>query len=139
MTTETKKRSFFRSPQYVFGFLLLLVVPQLIAITSEFREGFRPFKHEPVRVPFSWDMFSNRVERCALEWSPPLKGPEGALASLKQFGTTLEWDVIYDHVDNYRAMGLWLCGMGGPNNGSHVRLKCFLPQGTRIEDDIACR
>ncbi len=126
------------SPFYLVGFLLLVGVPQLFAIIFQFKMGFSPFVHDPVRVPFSWDMFSNRVERCGVTWDPPLQGPLGALSSLRQFGTTMEFDIIYDHIDQYRGVAQWLCGMGGPHNGSRIRLRCFVPKGTEIDDELAC-
>ena len=122
-----------------FVFILILFVPQLPAFSLQFTRGFVPFVHEPGRVPLSWDMFSTPVERCRLEWQPPLSIPGRRLGSFAELGTRLEWDVIYDHVSDYRQTGRLFCLLGaGERVPRRMALDCFLPSGIEIRDENTC-
>jgi len=123
----------------VFAFILVLFVPQLIAFFLQFKEGFVPFVHEPRRIALSWDMFSTPVERCRLAWEPPVSLPGKALGSFVEMGTRLEWDPMFDHVDEYRQTGQVFCLLGGGKIAkSRIVLDCFLPSGVESRDDIPC-
>ena len=54
-------------PQRLAAVLVLtgLVAVQAIAFGAQLATGFRPFGAAPGRVPFSWDMFAIRLDRCA--------------------------------------------------------------------------
>jgi len=127
-----------RYPLFIALFIFFLGTSQMYAFGLQWARGFFPFIHEPARVPFSWDMFANRVERCALSWTPAIKVGEHELSSLHEATTSFEWDVTYDHALDYRANGIGLCQLGrrGP---TQAHLHCFLPNGSEFYDDIDCK
>jgi hypothetical protein len=126
-----------RSPAYVLSFVLFISVFQVIPFGVQFVHGFRPFGREPIRVPFSWDMFATRVERCSIKWDPPIRGPGSGFSSLRQLGTLLEWDDIEDHIEDYRHIARWVCFVGSKT--TRIRLHCFLPTGIETDDEIKCK
>jgi hypothetical protein len=126
-----------RTPIYVAIFLLTLSAPQLVATASQFYFGFRPFAHDPVRVPLSWDMFATRVERCTLSWGLPLKFSSQSIYSLRDIELPLEWDIIFDHVDDYRAVKKGIC-QSFAMSPTQAQMHCFLPDGTETEEASDC-
>jgi hypothetical protein len=126
-----------QSPIFVAAFVFLLAATQVGALGVQFVRGFRLMGHEPVRVPFSWDMFANRVERCILNWDPPLATQIGPFSSLRQLGTKLEWEVVYDHKEDYERIGQWVCHAGGEN--TRVHLRCFQLDGSQTNHELSCR
>ena len=116
-----------RSPRTVACFLALLILPQAAAFLDQFARGFRPFGPAPVRVPLSWDMFAVRIERCALNWSPPVRTPLGTLSSLHDLSPMLEWDLVSDSAESYRFWARWGCRFAKPP--TRVSLSCFYPDG----------
>jgi hypothetical protein len=126
-----------RSPLYVLAFLLILGVPQLAAFAMQFNLGFRPFMSEPTRVPLSWDMFSNRVDRCVVKWSSPLQMGAHTISSLRDVELPLEWDIIFDEAGMYRAASESLCRAfaTGPNE---TQLHCYFNNGTETQDAFKC-
>jgi hypothetical protein len=126
-----------KNPVYVAGFLLLLVVPQLAAIRGQLQAGYRPFTHVPIRVPLSWDMFSTAITRCDVHWDPPVVVRGTTLASLRQAGSALEWDPVYDRMEDY-AMAARI-GCSGARPGTTVRLTCFTYEGRTVTDAFPCR
>jgi hypothetical protein len=138
---EKLKVDVFDSPLYVMVFLLLLVGGQIRAFYHQFELGFRPFIHEPVRVPFSWDMFAVKSERCLLSWDPPLKAtPIGVLKELKQFSAPFEWDVIYDSPESYQLAGQTGCSFDSGLRSSTIkfRIRCFNLAGIEVEHEFPC-
>jgi hypothetical protein len=125
-----------RSPVYVVIFLSLLSAPQLSALVTQFTQGFRPFVSDPARVTLSWDMFSNRVERCVMEFERKMDSGTAIYLPMRGLGTRLEWDVIFDRHDDYRNAGMVLCRQG-PGT-TQVRLHCYLPDGTQTHEEFAC-
>jgi hypothetical protein len=119
-------------------FLAILIIPQLAALGLQFALGFRPFRQDPVRVALSWDMFSNRVERCVLSWNPPLNTPGAPLTSLHEAGLSLEWDLILDRMGSYAMLGHGLCRQWG-SPLTQVQMQCFLPAGTEAHYAMPCR
>lgn len=128
---------FTRAPWYKFAFVLFLAVPQLIAFYSQFASGFRPFVQEPTRVPLSWDMFANRMERCRVEWTPTIYVGPRALSALRDVQLSLEWDIIFDHREDYRGAASWFC-QNYAVSPTRVQLHCFLPQGEDLDDGFSC-
>src|SRR5665213_2805395 len=100
---------FERSPIYILIFLIFLSAPQLAAMGVQFYSGYRPFAGDPVRVPLSWDMFATRVERCTLSWNAPLNFNSQSIYSLRDIELPLEWDIIFDHVENYKVVKERIC------------------------------
>ena len=130
-----------QGPRSIALFILMLAVVQAAAFERQFILGFVPFVHEPTRVPFSWDMFANRVERCTLEWAPPLQLGDHQLARLRDVEVPFEWDVTFDRAADYRMTGDWLCHMGGFQKGpgsTQVKMKCFIQNGTEFHDQFNC-
>ena len=130
-------RRFDPSALYVFAFIGCLAIPQLGALGIQFARGYRPFGHQAERVPFSWDMFANRVERCTVEWTPALQIEKHRLTSLHGLDLPFEWDIALDSVETYRAVAGNLCRKAGAPS-TRARLHCFLPDGTEMDDDAYC-
>jgi hypothetical protein len=118
-------------------FIVLLTLVQLTAIGLQFARGFRPFRRPPSRVPFSWDMFANPLERCQLIWTPPLHTPGVPLASLRQAGLRWEWDIIFDRVSAYEFFARAVCRQWG-DRSAVAELNCFLPDGTEEYRAFPC-
>ncbi len=130
--------SFSRSPTCVALFVSLLVIVQLVAVVMQFRQGFFPFRGDAVRVPFSWDMFANRLERCSTHWNPPIRINEHVLGSLRDVELPFEWDLILDWVNYYRLMMQELCGNFG-TGPTRAKLHCYLHTGTTIYYEFKCK
>src|SRR5262249_39155039 len=71
-----------------------LVIVQALAFGAQIKAGFRPFGAPPRRVPFSWDMFAVRIERCDLRWDPPLPLGDG-VTHLHDMAPAVEWDPVF--------------------------------------------
>lgn len=125
-----------RSPIYVAIFLFSLVLPQLLAIDAQFIKGFRPLRHEPTRVPLSWDMFANTVQRCTLAWDPPIHVFGLTFSSFKDLGARMEWNVVYDRAEDYRAAARWICRVS--RKPIWIKLHCFFPNGSEDKSDYHC-
>ena len=132
-------RSLDRSPRCVASFVLFLVLAQLYAFGLQFARGFRPFVHEPGRVPLSWDMFANKLERCVLSWTPAIPTPAGTISSLKELGTGVEWDIVYDRASDYEMIEKWVCSSVYLNGGIKISRHCFFPNGTETRHENNCR
>jgi hypothetical protein len=130
-------KGFWRSPECVLAFIVCVSIPQFVALTAQFERGFRPFLSEPSRVPFSWDMFSNRVERCAVRWEPPGQWHGKELSALSDLIAPLEWDPVFDHADTYRRVAEEGCREKTRVPGRAV-VTCFFPDGTWSEDEYRC-
>jgi len=118
-------------------FLLSLVIPQLVAFSTQFARGFIPFTTAPGRVPYSWDMFAPPTERCILTWTPPLQIGRKTISSFNEMGPTLEWDIAYERPQDYVDAGLKFCArFGVAGNKAHMR--CFHMNGTESENSFAC-
>ena len=125
-----------RSPAYVASFVLLLALPQAWALAEQLRLGYRPFGHAPVRVPLSWDMFSTAISRCDVRWDPPLDLGPKKLARMREAGVTLEWDPVYDRVEDYAYAGRIGCAFGSPARSSAAVLH---EDGKATRDGFRCR
>jgi hypothetical protein len=132
----TQSARFCRSPTFIALGLFLISLFELVSLGRQFTQGFRPFLNEPVRVNFSWDMFATRVERCTMQWAPALNVPRPDFSSLRQLGSRYEWDIIYDHAEDYRMLARWVCSVG--NSATRIKLHCFFPNGTESNDEIHC-
>jgi hypothetical protein len=107
-----------------------LVTLQALAFGAQIRAGFRPFGGPPGRVPFSWDMFAVRIERCDLRWDPPLPLGDG-VDRLRDVAPALGWDPVFDRCEEYREAGLEGCYFArGP---TRVILRCVTPEGDVVD------
>ena len=127
-----------RRPAYVAAFLLFLVTPQAVALALQFHRGFRPFVHPPSRVALSWDMFAIEISRCDLRWNPPLDVVGHPLPSLRSAGQPLEWDPVFNNVEQYAAAGRYGCDYARPNTPTRVSLTCATAEGQIVRDDFPC-
>jgi hypothetical protein len=126
-----------RRPAVVALLVALLAGAQLAALGAQWRAGFRPFVHEPGRVPLSWDMFAVRIERCDVAWAPSLPVDDGPpIARMSERARPLEWFAVYDTRESYRAVGLQGCSLARP--GTRVTLSCHLPDGTSAREAFDC-
>ncbi len=121
----------------VVGFLVGLVLVQVIAFAFQFKSGFRPFLQEPIRVPFSWDMFSIPVERCVIEWDPPLSGGKRVIRRFHDLGLPFEWEPVYNKTEDYHSAGFQFCSLWGTKQ-TRMKEKCFLRDGTVRENESNC-
>jgi hypothetical protein len=126
-----------RRPLQVFAFLLLLTIPQAVALVQQFREGYRPFTAAAHRVPFSWDMFAVRIERCDVAWAPPLPLADGPLSRLHESAKSLEWDFTLDSQTDYHNLAGWTCSAF--RGTVRARISCYTPEGKVVPSVVACR
>jgi hypothetical protein len=107
------------------------------AIGGQLEAGYRPFTHVPIRVALSWDMFSTAITRCDVHWDPPVVVRGTRLASLREAGTALEWDPVYDRMQDYVMAAR--VGCSGARPGTTAHLTCFTAEGQTVTDALACR
>lgn len=86
---------------YVALILALLAGVQVWAQVGQVASGYRPLTHAPVRVPFSWDMFAIKIERCAVSWQPPLLIDGKPVAKWRDRSAALEFDTVFDEAFYY--------------------------------------
>jgi hypothetical protein len=124
----TSPRGLAYRPWLATGFLIAIVSVQAAALARQFQRGFRPLRVTPTRVPLSWDMFSVRIERCGIEWTPalPLR-PGKAYPSLRSMAPRLEWDPVYDTAADYFAAAGFGCRMR--HAPTRVRMRCMTRYG----------
>ena len=112
-----------------------IVTIQALAYGAQIASGFRPFGAPPGRVPFSWDMFAGRIERCDLRWTPSLPLGDG-VSRLRDVAPALEWDPVHSRRESYRKAGQQGCDLA--ETKARVTLRCFTPEG-EIVDAFDCR
>ena len=98
-----------RRPAVALGFMLVVGALQFAAFARQFELGFVPFRSVPTRVPFSWDMFTIPIERCGIEWEPALPLTAAGVTSLRSLARALEWDPVYNTVQDYGAAAYFGC------------------------------
>jgi hypothetical protein len=125
-----------RNPAYVAAFLAALALPQAAALVMQIHIGFRPFAHAPVRVPLSWDMFATAISRCDVRWEPPLNIGGHPVGSIHQTGQPLEWDPVYDRVEDYVVAARMGCAYATPH--TLATLQCFTSDGRTVRDALVC-
>jgi hypothetical protein len=74
---------------------------QMRAQLLQWREAYRPFSHAPVRVPYSWDMFAIRLERCTIRWDPPLEIDGKPVSTWHDRAFPIEFDTVYNRARDY--------------------------------------
>ena len=123
-----------RKPLFVALFLIAVACLQARALLEQFRLGFVPFRSPPVRVAFSWDMFAIPIARCDIEWDPPVPVGRG-YRHLRDIGSGLEWDPVYNAPANYLAAAQAGCRLR--KAATRARLTCVTPQGV-FEHGFEC-
>ncbi len=116
-----------RNPLFVALFLLSFVLVQAHAMLGQVRQGYRPFTAVPVRVPFSWDMFSIPIARCDVQWDPALPVGRG-YHHFRDFGAPFEWDPVYNAPGGYVYAALMGCRLR--KAATRVSITCMTPRGS---------
>ena len=115
-----------RRPGIALAFMLAVGAIQVTAFGRQFELGFVPFRSVPTRVPFSWDMFTIPIERCGIEWEPALPLTPAGVPSLRSVAPALEWDPVYNTVQDYLAAAHFGCKFRGAP--TRVRATCLTKQ-----------
>lgn len=123
---------------YCAALLGALAVVQVHAETRQFRSGYRPFGHAPSRVPYSWDMFAIRIDRCVIRWDPPLQIEGQPVAAWHDRAYPLEFDTIYDQTRSYETAAAAACRFR-TSPRTKASLICATAAGRIDSDDIDCR
>jgi hypothetical protein len=124
-------------PLYFALLLGLLAVVQLRAQVVQVQSGFRLLSHPPVRVPYSWDMFAIRLDRCVVGWDPPLDIEGQRVARWHDRLPALEFDTVFNDAQWYVAAA----GRGCSYRSQPVTmayLKCFSSSGREDEHRYQC-
>jgi len=121
-----------------FGLLLsVLVAVQLRAQVVPLRSGYRPLRHPPVRVPYSWDMFAIRLDRCVIGWDPPLDVDGQRVARWHDRVPALEFDAVFNDIKWYEAAAARGCAYRTQVE-TIAYLRCFSSEGQANERSFDC-
>jgi hypothetical protein len=125
--------------RYLYHATLLigLAVVQLAAEIGQVSAGFVPFSNPPVRVPFSWDMFAVRIDRCAISWDPPLEIEGRPIARWQDRLPALEFDSIRNVASDYDDAALFACAYR-THAPTTATVSCALHDGTLREQHLDC-
>ena len=122
--------------------VLALVLVQANAMRIQYKYGYRPFRHEPHHVAFSWDMFAQRFTRCDIAWNPPLtptSNSDERFARLSSLSPHFEWNLALDSAESYAAFGRRACAKYGEGPERSFTLTCFYPGFHETQHVIRCR
>jgi hypothetical protein len=122
---------------YVAVLLGLLVAVQLRAQVVQFMSGYRPLSHPPIRVPYSWDMFAIRLDRCVVGWDPPLDVDGQRVARWHDRLPDLEFDTVFNDADWYASAAARGCAYR-TRPATTAYLKCFSSDGRTDERSFDC-
>ncbi len=122
---------------YVAILLGLLALVQIRALAAQFEAGFRPLVQAPVRVPYSWDMFAIRLDRCVVGWDPPLQMEGAEVARWHDRLPFFEFDTVFNGADSYVAAGARACAYRSAPE-TRVTMKCFSSEGGTREFGFDC-
>ncbi len=122
---------------YVAFLLAALALLQLGAELLQVRSGFRPFSHAPARVPYSWDMFAIRMERCVVTWDPPLDVGGEHVSRWHDRLPALEFDSVFNDSDSYAAAAERGCSYRTARR-TVATLVCFGSDGGVHETSFDC-
>jgi len=121
-----------------FGSALALVVGvQATAQIVQLEDGFRPFSRPPQRVPFSWDMFAIKIERCTVAWDPPLSIEGKSVARWQDRGVPLEFDSVFNDARYYEVAARRGCAYA-ISHPTTATVACAYSNGEDREHAIAC-
>jgi hypothetical protein len=122
---------------YVAALLVGLAALQVRAQVEQFRSGYRPFAHAPTRVPYSWDMFAIRLDRCVVGWDPPLQIEGQRVARWHDRLPDVEFDSIFNEASWYAAAAGRGCEYRTTPRTTAI-LKCFGSNGESHEFGFDC-
>jgi hypothetical protein len=123
---------------YVVSLLGVLAIVQLRAHVEQWLAGYRPLSHAPVRVPYSWDMFAIRLDRCVVGWDPPLDVEGEKVARWHDREPPIEFDTVFNDASWYMAAAARACAYHSPAP-TKASLLCFSSDGRSHEYSFACR
>jgi hypothetical protein len=122
---------------YVALLLMVLAAVQLRAQVLQLCAGYRPFAHPPTRVPYSWDMFAIRLDRCVVGWRPPLEIEGRSVARWHDREAPIEFDTVFNEAGHYVAAAERGCDYRrAPWTSAH--LQCFSSDGGVREFTLDC-
>lgn len=127
----------YRKLGYVACLCALLVGVQARALLVQVGEGFKPFRHPPSRVPFSWDMFAIKIERCTVAWDPPLSIEGKRVARWQDRGVPLEFDSVFNEATSYGDAAKRGCAYKVAQ-GTTARVDCAYSDGQVHELTVVC-
>ena len=122
---------------YVAVLLGLLAAVQLRAQVVQVMSGYRPLSHAPIRVPYSWDMFAIRLDRCVVGWDPPLDVDGQRVARWHDRLPDLEFDTVFNDADWYASAAARGCAYRS-QAATTAYLKCFSSDGRTDERSFDC-
>jgi hypothetical protein len=122
---------------YVAALLGVLAVVQVRAQVLQLEAGYRPFAHAPDRVPFSWDMFAIRLDRCVVGWDPPLAIEGQKVARWHDRLPALEFDTVFNDAQWYASAAQRAC-MYRTEQQTKAMLQCFSSDGQVHEYVFDC-
>ena len=94
---------------YIISLCTVLAGVQGTALRMQFHLGFRPVHHSPQRVAFSWDMFAIAIERCTVDWTPPLSIDGKSVARWQDRNLPLEFDSVFNRAADYEVAAKRAC------------------------------
>lgn len=122
---------------YVASLLAGLAVVQVAAQVAQVASGFRPLSHPPTRVPYSWDMFAIRLDRCVVGWDPPLEVDGELVARWHDREAPLEFDTVFNDASWYKANAARGCAYRTEAR-TVASLTCFSSDGGVHELSFDC-
>lgn len=117
--------------------LAVLVAVEARAQVRQIAAGYRPLSHAPARVPYSWDMFAIRLDRCVVGWDPPLHVDGAAVARWHDREPPIEFDTVFNDMSWYEASAARGCRYRSPA-ATTASLLCFSSDGRTRELHFAC-
>ncbi len=133
-------------PVLVLAVIGALVFLQARAQSRQIDAGYRFMEHEPGRVPFSWDMFAVKIQRCSVRFTVPLKSANGThhIRSFGELSPKIEWNPVFNDWRHYASYAGQLCdryALPTEESGEtpFIRLTCFDELATRHFYDYRCK
>ena len=122
MTMFTHKRLRLGLAVLIFGYQAWAFAQQVVT------NHYRPFGAPPGRVPFSWDMFAIQIDRCTIDFSPPIQLPGRTIAHLSDLMPSFEWDLVANDLAGYQYYAALLCydDAGRARSDSVVTISCAM-------------
>ncbi len=122
---------------YCLALLAALVLVQGRAEVRQWEGGYRPFGPAPVRVPYSWDMFAIRIDRCSIRWDPPIEIAGARVSRWHDRTFPLEFDTVYDRAQAYEGAAQLGCAFRTTPK-TVFNLVCVHGDGLIDESSFAC-
>ena len=110
---------------------------QVMAEVGQWKGGFRPLARAPIRVAYSWDMFSIRIDRCAIAWDPPLRIDGQEVSRWTDRTWPLEFDTVYNRTGTYLGAAARGCRYSD-SPATIARLVCVSANGAIHEPTFRC-